>query len=139
MVKEGKFYPLKTERNFLSSRKDGYQMEERRNSKRLDLDVAVEFERLDNDGITTVKFVHVNVTDLSKHGIGFNAIQKLEVGTYYDVKLEIWTKEVIDTVIEVVRREETADGYHYGGTFVGMTETDTLKIEIYQILYEIND
>lgn len=112
---------------------------ERRNAKRLDLDVAVEFERLDDAGITTIKFVHVNVTDLSKSGLGFKTNQLLEIGTYYDVKLEIWTKEVIDAVIEVVRRTETEDGYQYGGTFIGMTEPDTLKIEIYQILNEMED
>ena len=41
-------------------------MEEKRKNKRLDLDVNVQLERLDEDGVTTLKFVHVDVTDISK-------------------------------------------------------------------------
>lgn len=112
-------------------------MEERRRSKRLDLDVSVQLERLDTEGMTTLKFIHVDVVDVSKTGIGFTATQKLEAGTYYDMKLQIWTKEVIDAVVEIVRVEENENGYRYGAIFVGMTETNALKIEIYQLFNEM--
>lgn len=112
-------------------------MEEKRKHKRLDLDVTVELERLDKDGVTTLRYVHVDITDLSRSGIGFKANQALEVGTYYDTKLTIWTKEVIDAVIEVVRYKETDDGYEYGAEFIGMTDTDALKIDIYQIFNDL--
>lgn len=111
--------------------------EERRKNKRLDLDVAVQIERLDDSGITTLKFVHVNVLDVSKAGIGFRAKQQLDIGSFYDVKLQIWTKETIDAVLEIVRRESDGDEYRYGASFIGMTETDALKIEIYQIFNEL--
>ncbi len=109
--------------------------EERRKHKRLELDVSVEIERLDNDGITTLKYANVQVTDISKSGMGFTSKEKLEVGSFYDVRLQIWTKEIISAVIEIVRRDGD-DPYHYGSTFIGMTETDALKIEIYQIFNE---
>ena len=80
-----------------------------------------------------LKLVHVDITDLSRSGIGFRSDKKLDVGTYYDTKLQIWTKEIIDAVIEIVRREETEDGYMYGAEFIGMIDTDALKIDIYQI------
>ncbi len=112
-------------------------MEEKRKHKRLDLDVTVELERLDKDGVTTLKYVHVDITDLSRSGIGFRSSQSLEVGTYYDTKLTIWTKEVIDAVIEIVRCSEVEDGYAYGAEFIGMTDTDALKIDIYQIFNEL--
>ena len=112
-------------------------MEEKRKHKRLDLDVTVQLERLDKDGVTTLKYVHVDITDLSRSGIGFKAKQSLEVGTYYDIKLTIWTKEVIDAVIEIVRRNDSEDGYEYGAEFIGMTDTDALKIDIYQIFNEL--
>ena len=38
-------------------------MEEKRRHKRLDLDVSLQLERLDEDGVTTLKYVHVDVTD----------------------------------------------------------------------------
>ena len=115
-------------------------MEEKRNSRRLDLDVTVELERIDdNKGITTLKLIHVDITDLSKSGIGFTSKAKLELGSYYNTKLQIWTKETIEAVIEIVRSEEKEDGYHYGAKFVGMIESDALKIDIYQIFYEYNE
>ena len=112
-------------------------MEEKRKHKRLDLYVDVQLERLDEEGVTTLKYVQVDVTDISRSGIGFNAKAKLNIGTYYNTKIQIWTKEVVDTVIEIVRCEETAGGYHYGAGFIGMTDTDALKIDIYQIFNDL--
>lgn len=115
-------------------------MDEKRNSRRLDLDVTVELERIDdNQGVTTLKLVHVEIIDLSKSGIGFISNAQLEIGSFYNTKLQIWTKESIDAIIEIVRCEETEKGYHYGAKFVGMLESDALKIDIYQLFYEYNE
>lgn len=104
-------------------------MDERRKHKRLDLDVSVQLERLDQDDITTLKFIQVVVTDISRSGIGFVSDQNLKVGTYYDTKIQIWTKEVIDAVLEIVRCDPKGDGtYKYGCVFVGMSDTDALKL-----------
>lgn len=111
--------------------------EERRRHKRLDLDVKIELEKLDEGGVTTVKYIQADVNDLSRSGMGFSSNYKLDIGTFYDTKIQIWTKEVIDAVIEVVRCEEISENtYRYGACFVGMTETDTLKIDIYQLFNE---
>ena len=115
-------------------------MDEKRSSRRLDLDVTVELERIDDShGVTTLKLVNVDVIDLSKSGIGFVAKAGLEVGSFYNTKLQIWTKETIDAVIEIVRCEEIDGTYHYGAKFIGMIESDALKIDIYQIFYEYNE
>lgn len=113
-------------------------MEERRKHKRLDLDVRVELERLDEEGVTTLKFVNVEVTDISRSGLGFKAKADLEIGSYYDTKIQIWTKEVVDVVIEIVRRDVLPDGgYKYGCRFIGLPDTDALKIDIYQIFNDL--
>ena len=79
-------------------------MEEKRRHKRLDIDVSVQLERLDED----------------------------------DTKIQIWTKEVVDAVVEIVRRTDSEEGvYHYGAVFIGMTDTDALKIDIYQIFNDL--
>ena len=115
-------------------------MDEKRSSRRLDLDVTVELERIDDsDGVTTLKLVHVDITDLSKSGIGFVSKAKLDLGSYYNTKLQIWTKESIEAVIEIVRCVEIEDGYQYGAKFIGMIESDALKIDIYQLFYEYNE
>ena len=59
-------------------------MEERRKHKRLDLEVMVELERLDEESVTTLKYVHVEVTDISRSGLGFKSKADLEIGSYYD-------------------------------------------------------
>ena len=65
-------------------------MEEKRRHKRLDIDVSVQLERLDEDGV------------------------------------------------EIVRRTDSEEGvYHYGAVFIGMTDTDALKIDIYQIFNDL--
>ena len=83
-------------------------MEERRKHKRLDLEVMVELERLDEESVTTLKYVHVEVTDISRSGL------------------------------EIVRRDALPEGgYKYGCRFIGMTDTDALKIDIYQIFNDL--
>ena len=110
-------------------------MEEKRKDRRLDLDVTIELERLDQGDVTTLKLVHVKVTDLSSSGMGFDTKQPLDDGALYDTRLTIWTKETIQAVIRVVRCEKVADDlYHCGATFVGLMSSDALKINIYSML-----
>lgn len=109
---------------------------ERRKSKRLPLEVSIELEKIEIDDIITVKYLTVDVIDLSRSGIGFKTNQELKVGSFFDTRLQIWTREVLDAIIEIVRVSKDGDTYTYGCTFVGMTETDTLKIDIYQMFNE---
>ena len=110
-------------------------MEEKRRDRRLDLDVSIELERLDQGDMTTLKMVHVNVTDISSSGMGFDTMQPLEDGALYDTRITIWTKETIQAVIRVVRCEKAAENvYHCGATFVGLMSSDALKINIYSML-----
>jgi c-di-GMP-binding flagellar brake protein YcgR len=113
-------------------------MEEKRKHKRLDIDVNVELERLDQDGVTTLKYLRVDVADISRSGMAFVTDRELEMNSYFDTKIQIWTKEIVEAVIEVVRKEEEGNGaYKYGCIFVGMTDPDALKIDIYQIFNDL--
>lgn len=114
-------------------------MEERRRYKRLELDVTLELERLDEGEIETLRYAHVSVEDLSKTGIGFRSNLDLQVGSIYNAKIQIWTKEIIWTVIKIVRKSEKDGRYEYGGHFVGMTEADALKIQIYQMFQDAEE
>lgn len=111
-------------------------MDEKRKSRRLDLDVAIELSRIDcGDGTTTVKLANVDVVDLSRSGIGFFSRQELAVDGFYNTKIQIWTKDIIEAIIKIVRCREENGGYHYGATFVGMIDKDALKIDVYQMCY----
>ncbi len=110
-------------------------MEEKRKDRRLDLDVSIELERLDQGEMTTLKMMHVVVTDLSSSGMGFQTSSPMDIGSLYDTRIRIWTKEIIDTVIRVVRCNKIADNaYQCGASFVGLASADALKINIYQML-----
>ncbi len=114
-------------------------MEEKRRNKRLDINVRVEIERIDEENVTTVKYMEVKVVNISKTGLAFRVPDvEFEIGACFDAKIQIWTKETIDTIFKVVRMNQLENGeYEYGCIFVGMTDTDALKIEIYQLFNDV--
>jgi hypothetical protein len=110
-------------------------MQEKRKDKRLHLEAAIELERLDQEELTTLKLIHVNVTDLSSSGMGFQSTQPMDLHAMYNTSIQIWTKETIHAVIRIVRCEQIAEGvYRCGARFVGLSRGDTLKINIYGML-----
>ncbi len=111
-------------------------MEEKRRAQRLDLDVAIELSRIDDgNDVTTVKIARVDVVDLSRSGIGFTTKQELSVDGFYNTKIQIWTKDIIEAIIKIVRCKKEDDLYHYGATFIGMIDKDALKIDVYQMFF----
>lgn len=106
-------------------------MEERRRSKRRELNCSLLIKRLDS-GIHDQ--FQVDVSDLSKSGIGFKCDEILQIGSVYESYLTIWTKEVIHCFVEIVRIEIKADTIEYGGIFIGMPDSDLQRIEVYNIV-----
>lgn len=104
-------------------------MEERRKSKRLDLEGRLISKRLD---IKEGEEVTIEIFDISKTGIGFYSEEPLVIGAVYELFLTLWTKENIHTFFEVVRVELKKDKrLAYGAIFVGMSEVDVGRIESY--------
>ena len=111
-------------------------MEEKRSAQRLDLNVALELSRIDDENdITTIKMARVDVVDLSRNGIGFTTKQALSIDSFYNTKIQIWTKDIIEAVIKIVRCKKEDDVYHYGASFIGMIDKDALKIDVYQMFF----
>lgn len=105
-------------------------MEERRKNKRMELSAKLLIKRLDTEG--NAKEVDIDVTDVSKTGVGFLCSEALEIGAVYETFLTIWTKEVIHSFIEIVRIEKKEDNrFSYGSIFIGMTEIEASRIETY--------
>ena len=105
-------------------------MEERRRNKRTSMESMLMIKRLDGSTHTELK---IEVTDISKTGVGFVADQLLQVGEVYEAFLTIWTKEVLHAFLRIVRIElmDSSD-YSYGAIFIGMPEMDASRIEVYQ-------
>lgn len=108
-------------------------MEERRKSKRIDLTSKLLVKRLDSD---VRDEVDVEITDVSKTGIGFCCKTLLDMGAVYEARLTIWTKEVLHAFIEIVRIQKEGDIYEYGGLFIGMTEMELQRISVYSTVEE---
>lgn len=119
-------------------------MQERRKSNRMKIDVSIQLNSVKSNNKDTSELKKdaftVDLVNLSKDGMGFTSNEKLELNTFYDTTVVLWTKEKFDTVIEIVRMENL-DGegpIFYGCRFVGIMPSDQLKIQIYEMLNENN-
>lgn len=104
-------------------------MDEKRRNKRIILDANLAMNRIDG---AKHDIVPVQIIDVSKSGIGFECARELEMNSVYEIELILWTKEIINTFITIVRCNNGAKKT-YGATFVGLTEADVCKIDIYDM------
>lgn len=111
-------------------------MVERRKNKRMELRSKLIVKRLDS-GIE--EEVGIEVINVSKTGIGFHSDELLDIGAVYESYLTIWTQERIHAFIEVIRIEIQADGFNYGGLFIGMPEMDLQRIDVYKMVSEAEE
>ncbi|MDE6845887.1 MAG: PilZ domain-containing protein [Lachnospiraceae bacterium] len=108
-------------------------MEERRKNQRMGLTAKILIKRMDQGGFSDE--VNIEITDVSKTGVGFICDAGLEVGAVYESFLTIWTKEVLHAFMEIVRVDPGENGmYVYGAIFIGMTEIDASRIETYSTI-----
>lgn len=105
-------------------------MEERRKNHRMNLASRLVMKRLDDP--VQGEDVAIEVTDVSKSGVGFTCTEILTIGAVYESFLTIWTKEVLHAFLEIVRIEKKEDAaFEYGAIFIGMPEVDAARIETY--------
>lgn len=83
----------------------------------------------------TKEEVSIEISDMSKTGIGFTCNSLLSIGTVYEAFLTIWMKESIHAFLEIARVEKIADNqYSYGAVFIGMSEMDSKRIEVFDTM-----
>lgn len=111
-------------------------MEERRKSNRRELSSKLIIKRL--GGVNVDEIVEIDITDVSKTGIGFTCDKALEIGAVYEAYLRIWTQEVLHAFLEIVRIEKKSACFSYGGIFIGMPEMDAARIEVYDTVENMN-
>jgi hypothetical protein len=110
-------------------------MDEKRRYKRSNLNITIQLRQCDST--EQHKFFAV-VHDLSREGLGFYSTQDLQIGQCFDTEIEIWTKEVIKVVLKIVRKTEKneKDAIFYGGEFIGLSESEKFRIDVYQCVEE---
>ena len=108
-------------------------MQERRKDKRMELEANLMIQSMEGE---LPRSVVIHITDVSKHGVGFQCVERLQINDVYECHLTLWTKEVLHAFLRVVRAEDTAEPCEYGAVFVGMSETDASRIAVYQTVSE---
>ncbi len=108
----------------------------RRKFKRHTLSVKLFMTRVDDD---TGLGIPVEVLDISRAGVGFICEQELTNGAIYRANIKIWTGDVIPAFINVVRVSHEIGGNIYGGVFIGMPESDSCRIEVYETYLAYNE
>ena len=111
-------------------------MEERRRSNRRELTSKLVMKRLNGENVDET--IEIDITDVSKTGIGFTCGRALEIGAVYEAYLRIWTQEVLHAFLEIIRIEKKGVTFSYGGIFIGMPEMDAARIEVYDTIENMN-
>lgn len=115
--------------------------QERRKSNRMDINVKIKLNSVKTNANTAnlkQEEFEVELVNISRGGLAFRSNEKLALNTYYDTTIVLWTKEKFQTVIEIVRMENYGDEKTlYGCRFIGIMPSDQLKIQIYEMVSEM--
>ncbi len=103
-------------------------MEERRKHKRLELTGEILAKELGGGN----ESFDIDITDCSREGIGFSVNRPLTIGSNYEANLTLWNKDRIHVFIQIVRAVKLEDSFHYGGIFIGMPDSDQMRIQVYE-------
>ncbi|NLL77273.1 MAG: PilZ domain-containing protein [Clostridiales bacterium] len=106
-------------------------VEKLRKCRRMELNSKLVVKRIDSN---EQELITINVFDLSKSGVGFYCEEKLEMDSVYESHIMIWTKERIHVLLRIVRIEQLENGYEYGSIFMGLSETDAFRIEVWDTM-----
>ncbi len=114
-------------------------MEEKRRDRRMSLSAKLLIKNM-NDESDKVEEMEIEVQDVSKTGVGFICDAPLDIGAVYETHLKIWTDEVIHAFLKVVRIEQTKEERYICGTiFIGLSEIDASRIEVYDLIGRVNE
>lgn len=107
----------------------------------MDINVLIKLNSVKNNANTAnlkQEEFEVELVNISRGGLAFRSNEKLALNTYYDTTIVLWTKEKFQTVIEIVRMENYGDEKTlYGCRFIGIMPSDQLKIQIYEMVSEM--
>lgn len=117
-------------------RKGGMDMQERRQYKRLPIELSLEIKKVYKQDYVVIEDVdaEISVVDISKSGIGFISKAKLPMDYYFDGKIKLGENDYFYAVIHIVRGKvnEDGEGNEYGAEFVGLAPFLANKIDDYE-------
>lgn len=109
-------------------------MENKRAYPRTPIHIGLRIESLfrqDDERIENIN-EFIEVTDISKRGIGFLSQEELPVDYYFNARICLDEEKRFYCVIKIIRKEKQEQKYHYGCVFVGLAEMLAQMIADYQ-------
>ncbi len=83
--------------------------------------------------------MQVEIDDVSRNGIGFVCDEALQIGNTYEGSLKLWTGDTLEIFIQIVRCAKEGKRYAHGAIFIGMSDVDAARIDIYQSFLEAGE
>lgn len=97
---------------------------EKRRAPRADINITLTIESLyktSDDMITSVDEV-IEVQNISKTGLGFEARHDLPLGYHFNARIVIDEKHSFYSVLKIIRKVEIDDGFSFGCEFIGLAD-----------------
>lgn len=105
-------------------------MEDKRKNKRLELQGEILIKEV--GGVEDGELAEIEITDCSRDGLGFTTDRVLTIGSNYETNLTLWNKDKIHVFLQITRANKEGNVFHYGGIFIGMPDTDRMRIRVYE-------
>ena len=117
---------------------------DKRRFKRINVDLKLNISNLFKQDNITISGVDapIDVTDISKGGIGFITTATLPIGYYFNAKIKLGDDEsLLYTVVRIVRSclSEDSTSTHYGAEFVGLAPILDYIFDDYETSLEKNN
>lgn len=110
-------------------------MQEKRRAKRLPITLQLEISQLfkqDNVKVLDVD-APIEVTDISKFGVGFRSKSVLPLDYYFNAKMSVEDEEhILYCVVKIIRIDSDGETNLYGCEFVGMAPIFNYIFEEYE-------
>ncbi len=109
-------------------------MSEKRRAKRLPVDITLQVETLYKQDHVKLDSVNetIEVTNISKTGIGFRSKTELPVDFYFNAKITIDSEKFFFSVLKIIRKDFAEDYWHFGCEFVGLADVLSGCIDDYE-------
>ena len=111
-------------------------MREKRKAERLPFKMTLRVESLykqNNEVIDNIK-EDLEVTDISKTGIGFSSHVEMPLNYYFNANIRLEEEKHFFSVLKIIRKDNDKNGklIHYGCEFVGLADILSSAVDEYK-------
>ena len=109
-------------------------MSDKRRAKRLPVDITLRVETLFKQDHVKLDDVNetIEVTNISKTGIGFRSKTEMPLDFYFNAKITIDDEKFFFSVVKIIRKDFLEDHWYFGCEFVGLADVLSGCIDEYE-------